>query len=134
MRNEIERKHKALIQQLAEGSFVGNEKETIARIRQIVEELRAIFKHSLKDVLHYYWICLEKAYARRYVQVEYAGCLSEENLKIFLQQDPVWARCKIDSQENPQLIGGIKVKHGDWVCDCSVEGQLQALTKTLKKL
>ena len=39
---------------------------------------------------------------------------------------------QVVAEERPELMGGIKVQHGDTIWDFSIQGQLQALMKTLK--
>ncbi|MDR0755786.1 MAG: F0F1 ATP synthase subunit delta [Puniceicoccales bacterium] len=125
----MDKKHKALVGRLAEFSFAHEEDRCLERVKRILTFLQSRYPRSIKEVLHYYWTCLRKIHTQHCLCVEYAGYLSrEQTMSIFKE-----VSCQIVYRENPQLVGGIRIKHGDWVWDRSIQGQLKALTRKLKK-
>jgi hypothetical protein len=125
----MDKKHKALIGRLAELSFVHEEDRYLERVKRILTFLQSRYPRFIKEVFHYYWMCLRKIHTQRCLCVEYAGHLNREQMMSIFKE----VSCQIVYQESPQLVGGIKIKHGDWVWDRSIQGQLKALTQKLKK-
>ncbi|MDR2397112.1 MAG: F0F1 ATP synthase subunit delta [Puniceicoccales bacterium] len=125
----MDKKHKALIGRLAELSFAHEEDRYLERVKHVLTFLQSRYPRSIKEVLHYYWTCLRKIHTQHCLCVEYAGYLNREQMMSIFKE----VSCQIVYQENPQLVGGIKIKHGDWVWDRSIQGQLKALTQKLKK-
>ncbi|MDR0393008.1 MAG: F0F1 ATP synthase subunit delta [Puniceicoccales bacterium] len=125
----MDKKHKALVDRLAELSFVHEEDRYLERVKSVLTFLQSRYPRSIKEVLHYYWMCLRKIHTQHCLCIEYTGHLNREQMvSVFKEMS-----CQIAYQENPQLVGGIKIKHGDWVWDRSIQGQLKALTRKLKK-
>ena len=75
-------------------------------------------------------ICLQKEFGKHYASVHYAGSLDVKQLEAFLAK--MGKNIQVVAEEHPELMGGIKVQHGDTIWDFSIQGQLQALMKTLK--
>lgn len=126
----IERKHKTLIQQLAESCFKGiSSEDVINRVKDVMRFFGANYPRNTKTFASYFWTCLQKEFGKKYAIIDYAGPLDLKQLNAFLANENV---VQIIAEEHSELIGGIKVQHGDNVWDYSIQGQLQALIKTLK--
>lgn len=126
----IERKHKTLIQQLAESCFEGiSSEDVINRVKDVMRFFGKNYPRNAKAFASYFWTCLQKEFGKKYAIINYAGPLDLKQLNAFLTNENV---VQIVAEEHSELIGGIKVQHGDNVWDYSIQGQLQALIKTLK--
>ncbi len=128
----IERKHKFLIQQLTEFVFEADEKSLLERVKAAAAFLTQKYSRSAKDFLDYFWFCLQKMYNKKYATIEYTGRINLKAIERELQSFAKFDHCKINSIENPVLIGGFKIKHGDNVWDYSLKSQLKELVNTLK--
>ena len=125
----MERKHKVLLKRLARLTFEGTEAELRNRIRAVVEFLIQRYPRNAKAFLTQYERCLKDVYAERYATVVYAGAFREQ----WLQELAVTKRLSDrhwETEENPELLGGFKIRVGDTVWDCSLKGQLSAFKET----
>ena len=127
----IERKHKTLIQRLAKYCFQKTStEEIISRVQAIAAFFNETYPRSAKAFQKYFLLCLQKEFGKRYASVHYVGLLQLKQLEVFLAT--MGENIQVVAEERPELMGGIKVQHGDTIWDFSIQGQLQALMKTLK--
>lgn len=71
---------------------------------------------------------LERALRARRLVVEHAGAIAESDLAAIAQSFGVETEgLSLEPRENPELIGGVRVTHGDNVFDASVAGRLSRL-------
>ena len=127
----IERKHKTFIQRLAEFCFQKtSSEEIISRVKAIVAFFNETYPKTAKAFQNYFLLCLQKEFGKRYATVHYVGSLDIKQLEAFLST--MGENIQVVIEERPELMGGIKVQHGDNIWDFSIQGQLQALMKTLK--
>ena len=127
----IERKHKTLIQRLAKYCFQKtSSEEIISRVRTVAAFFNETYPRSVKAFFKYFLLCLQKEFARQYASVHHVGSLELKQLDTFLTT--IGENIQVVAEERPELMGGIKVQHGDNIWDFSIQGQLQALMKTLK--
>ena len=103
---------------------IGNSAFKSSAVKQIV------IPRSVKTFLKYFLLCLQKEFARQYASVHHIGSLELKQLDTFLTT--IGENIQVVAEEHPELMGGIKVQHGDNIWDFSIQGQLQALMKTLK--
>lgn len=128
----MERKHKFLIQRLTKFVFNADESSLLERVKASVAFLTQKYSRSPKEFLDYFWFCLQKMYNRKYATIEHTGNIDLKVIEHTLQSFAKFDHCKLIPVENPKLIGGFKVKHGDNVWDYSLESQLKELVNTLK--
>lgn len=126
----MERKHKVLIAQLAENSFTEKNEPCLDTVSCVIKILRDHWQRSFKELLDYYYHCLCKSYERRCLHVEYSGSLEGVSIESIFPE----LNYKLLYQENPQLIGGLKIRHEDWVWDQTIRGQLYKLMQTFKNV
>lgn len=127
----IERKHKTLIQHLAKYCFQKtSSEEIISRVRAIAAFFNETYPRSTKVFLKYFLLCLQKEFSKQYASVYYTGSFDLKQLEAFLAT--MGKNVQVVAEKHSELLGGIKVQHGDNIWDFSIQGQLQALMKTLK--
>ena len=129
----IQQKHRALLYRLAEWSLLEADStdKAILRVQNVVQYLQDAYPRSLRTFLRHYWLCLRKIYLQNHLQIEYVGKLPQKSAIEALFEK---ISTRIVYQENPQLIGGVKMQHGDWIWDQSVRGELNELMRNLKTL
>lgn len=128
----MERKHKFLIQRLANFVFEAASEMLLLRVKAVAQFLIQRFPQNAKQFLNYFEACLKKVYYKKHVQVEYAGSIDFEALKRALESSKNFESSEIVWEENPELIGGFRLKKEDNILDFSVKAQLNALVNTLK--
>ena len=127
----MERKHKFLIQRLAEFVFESDANYE-SKVGAIAEFLSQKYPRSTKKVLDYFWFCLQKVYRQKYATVEFAGHVDMDALgKIFSGKAHLNKNNTV-AIETPELIGGFRVRLGDNVWDHTLKAQLRELVNTLK--
>ena len=127
----MERKHKFLIQRLAEFVFE-SEGNYEGKVGAIAEFLSQRYPRSTKKVLDYFWFCLQKNYRQKYATVEFAGCIDIGALSKIFSEKAHLDKNNTIALEMPELIGGFRVKLGDNVWDHTLKTQLKELVNTLK--
>ncbi len=128
----MERKHKFLMQRLAEFVFEKGTQEIQERVQAAVQILIQKFPRNSKQFLDCFEASLKKVYAKKFAIVEFAGTLDMHHLKQLLSKDASLSKCELISKECPELMGGFKIKNGDNVLDFSIKSQLNALINNLK--
>ena len=88
------------------------------------------YPRTAKAFQNYFLLCLQKEFSKCYATVHYAGSLDVKQLEAFLAK--MGENIQVVAEERPELMGGIKVQYRDTIWDFSIQGQLQALMKTLK--
>ena len=126
----MERKYKALVSKLAELSFSDKNEPRLDTATQIIKFLKTHWPKSAKKLLEYYYVCLRRSYELRCLHIEHA-CLPPN---IAFASSFSSKKHKLIYHENQQLIGGMRVRHGDWVWDYSIKGQLNKLMQTFKNI
>ena len=127
----IERKHKTLIQRLSKYCFQKtSSQEIISCAQAIAAFFNETYPRHTKTFLKYFLLCLQKEFSKLYASVHYVGSLDLKQLESFLAT--MGENIQVVAEERPELMGGIKVQHRDTIWDFSIQGQLQALMKTLK--
>lgn len=128
----IERKHKCLIQKLAQFTLAGGTSEIMQRVEMIAQWLVQHYPRKSRAFLKYYFSVLQKVYAQRYAVVGFAGRLDDTLLDPILHQLNILDPSFCIKEEHPELMGGFKIQQGDNVWDASLKGQLDAFIKNLK--
>ena len=127
----IERKHKTLIQRLSKYCFQKtSSEEIVSHVKAIIAFFNETYPRTAKAFQKYFLLCLQKEFGKRYATVHYVGSLDVNQLEAFLAT--IGKNIQVVTEQHPELMGGIKVQHGDTIWDFSIQGQLQALMKTLK--
>lgn len=127
----MERKHKFLIQRLAEFVFE-TDRNYEGKVAGIAEFLSQKYPRSTKKVLDYFWFCLQKVYRQKYATVEFAGHVDIDALGKIFSEKVHFDKNNTVAVEAPELIGGFKVRLGDNVWDHTLKTQLKELVNTLK--
>lgn len=102
---------------------------TSAGVEKVLSGLRETKLRDLKAVLKAYLDTVKKAVREQTITVEYAGAISPEALKQISEKYEAQYDRKLEvvTEENEELIAGIRVSVADDVYDASVAGRLQAL-------
>ncbi|MGB0370565.1 MAG: F0F1 ATP synthase subunit delta [Opitutales bacterium] len=102
---------------------------TSAGVEKVLYGLRETKLRDPKAVLTAYLDTVKKAVREQTITVEYAGALSPEALKQISEKYEAQYDRKLEvvTEENEELIAGIRVSVADDVYDASVAGRLQAL-------
>ena len=127
----MERKHKFLIQHLAEFVFE-SDTDYEKKVQSIAEFLSQRYPRSTKKVLDYFWFCLQKVYRQKYATVEFAGHVDMDALSKIFSEKAHLNKNNTVAIETPDLIGGFRVRLGDNVWDNTLKAQLKELVNTLK--
>lgn len=128
----IERKHKCLIQKLADFTFAGELSEVLPRAEAIGQWLVAHYPRKAHALLKYYVSVLQRVYRKTYITVGFSGCLEDDILAPVLHQLKIKDASHCIKETQPELLGGFKIQHGDDVWDVSLKGQLDAFIKNLR--
>jgi F0F1-type ATP synthase delta subunit len=127
----MERKHKFLIQRLAAFVFEADTNYG-PKVEAIAAFLSRKYPRSTKEVLDYFWFCLQKAYRKRYATVAFSGPINFDDLKKILSEKIHLNKDTMVAIEAPELISGFKIQLGDDVWDHTLKAQLSELMNTLK--
>lgn len=127
----MERKHKFLIQRLAEFVFESDSNYG-DKVGAIAEFLSKRYPRSTKKVLDYFWFCLQNVYRKKYATVEFAGHVDIDALGKIFSEKVRFNKNNTVAVETPELIGGFRVRLGDNVWDHTLKAQLRELVNTLK--
>jgi hypothetical protein len=92
-------------------------------VKAIVAFFNETYPKTAKAFQNYFLLCLQKEFGKRYATVHYVGSLDIKQLEAFLAT--MGENIQVVIEERPELIGGIKVQHGDNIWDFSIQGQFR---------
>lgn len=127
----MEYKRKFLIQRLA-GFVFEEDANCVNKVEVIAEFLSNEYPRSTKEVLDYFWFCLQKVYRKKHATVEFAGHVDLDALGEVFNKKVRLNKNNTVAVEVPELMGGFRVKLGDDVWDHTLKAQLEELINTLK--
>jgi F-type H+-transporting ATPase subunit delta len=103
-----------------------------AKIRDLVS---AIVEHKPRNylaILTYLTRLLELAQEENTVRVESATPLADKGASVFAELERRYGRAaRTEYQENPKLLGGLKIRRGNNIWDGSLSGRLNRLQQSL---
>ena len=129
----MKRKHKELINRLAELSVCERDSDTIYVVNGVLQLFANNYKKSFNQMARCYSECIRRIYSKRNVEIEHAGDFKSIDCASILKNLGL-CDCVAISNENNRLIGGFKVTHDDIVWDFSIKGQLNHLIQQFKKI
>lgn len=105
-----------------------------ARTQRVLELLRKQPERERKLLLEAYQKGMRREVARSHLVIEYAGPLSDDARDAIVATMSARAGRKltVETRENPELIGGTRVRLGDDVYDASITGRLAQLSKAVQ--
>lgn len=127
-------KVKKLAAQLAEISRGSDGRPDAARVKLVLDELAKAFPPQiLRPLLSAFYADVARALRFSEVRIEYAGTLPDGTAESLAKHfSEAYARTVVpEAEENPALLGGLRVQVGDDVYDASLAGALSGLRAAL---
>lgn len=129
---KIDRQSRLLAKKALLASRNGDGSVDEAKIRDLVS---AIVRHKPRNylaVLTYLTRLLELAQEENTVRVESATPLADKGASIFAELERKYGRAsRTVYEENPKLLGGLKIRRGNNIWDGSLSGRLDRLQQAL---
>ena len=130
-KNQTLRKHAARLVELARGA---DERIDAARVRAILAELpRAFPGAALRPLLEAFYAAVARELRFSEARIEFAGTLPAGTADALAAHFSALYKRAISPvpEENPALLGGVRVQVGDDVYDASLAGALARLRASL---
>ena len=105
---------------------------SVERVAAILQSIRSRPRHQLRPLLKIYLNYIRREIRKSQAIVEYAGPLTEERLNDLERafSDRYGRVIETVTEENPELIAGVRVTVGDDVWDASIKGRLERLARS----
>lgn len=101
------------------------------RVSAVLELLRRQSETRRRELLKAYLRQMRREQARNTLLIEHAGPLASKARDEIVSSMSAKAgrRLSVETRENPELLGGVRVRLGDDVYDASIAGRLAALSQ-----
>jgi len=103
-----------------------------AKIRDLVSTIVEYKPRNYLAILTYLTRLIELAIEENTVRVESAAPLADKGASVFAELERRYGRAAVTVyEENPKLLGGLKIRRGNNIWDGSLSGRLDRLQQAL---
>ncbi len=97
------------------------------KVKKVLKIAAASHSPQISKILKVYKGLAQRALAKDQLTIESASPLGPREINVLLTKTQAK---KIHHKTNPEMVFGVKITHGDWVYDASLDSKLKQLKGT----